>query len=113
MAREYTPRRASKRWLDADCPKGVLAIFDSRNCGERYTILYAEPLRTDRGVYIQGVGCCETPFHPQGIGQHFELEAWQAAQYRYRSARHKAKWSSLPEDVKRLVRQDLSEGAAQ
>lgn len=39
----YRPRRCSSRWLDADCPKGVLCIMDHPAFADRYTIFYAEP----------------------------------------------------------------------
>jgi hypothetical protein len=47
--REYTPRRASRRWLDADCPPGVLAIFDHPNEFERYTVFVRRRVRRERG----------------------------------------------------------------
>ena len=47
---DYRPRRASKRWLDADCPDGVLAIFDIPNICDQYTVFYTA------GVVIPGQG---------------------------------------------------------
>ena len=108
----YRPRRASKRWLDADCPKGVLAIFDDRKSGERYTVLYAEVLGEGPWARIDGVGMSGAPFHPQGVGQHFELTPSQAAAYRYANSRYACRWSDLPEDCRRLVRRDLEDGEA-
>lgn len=111
----YTPRRQSKRWLDGDCPRGVLAIYDNgglerprRGTFDRYTIFYVptEQLE-DRGGWIQYLGASEHPYDAQGFGQHGELPAYQVAEYRYRFAHHAAKWSSLPPDVKRSVRGDL------
>lgn len=108
----YKPRRQSKRWLDADCPKGVLAIYDHPKFADRYTVFYAEPLVTHGETWIQYRAMSENPFHPQGVGLYCEMKAYQAAAYRY-TARHKAcKWSSLPEAVKRCVRQDLTEELA-
>jgi hypothetical protein len=111
----YTPRRQSKRWLDGDCPRGVLAIYDNggserRNGSfDRYTIFYV-PFRPldGRGDWISYLAASANPFAPQGFGQHGELEAYKVAEYRYRRAHDAAKWSSLPEDVKRCVRKDLS-----
>lgn len=109
MSRSYTPRRQSKRWLDGDCPDGVLAIYDSKNSGERYTIFYRVPLAgTDyASTVLEYVGCSGAPFHPQGVGMHGEMGAWEVASYRYRCKHQAATWSSLPDDVKKLVRQDL------
>lgn len=108
----YKPRRQSKRWLDADCPKGVLAIYDHKNFADRYTVFYAAPLVTQGQTWIQYAAMSENPFHPQGVGIHGEMLAHQARAYRY-AARHKAcKWSSLPAAVKRCVVQNLVEELA-
>jgi hypothetical protein len=101
------PRRCSARWLDADCPKGVLAILDNPNFGDRYTVFYAEPYGEDNS-YLWGRAMSAHPFHPQGIGLTLEQRTWEVAAYRYRNKHRYAKWSSLPEDCKRLVRQDLA-----
>lgn len=103
----HKPRRASRRWLDADCPAGVLAIFDDPRTWDRYTVFYVEPV-TDDGNRFCYVGMSANPFHPQGFGQHGELERYQMTQYRYANRRHACKWSDLPADCKKLVRQDLA-----
>jgi len=100
-------RRQTKRWLDGDCPKGVLAIFDDPRTCDRYTVFYVEPV-TDDGEYFSYVGMSGAPFHPQGFGQHGELRAHEVRMYRYQNKRYAARWSDLPEDCKRLVRQDLA-----
>jgi len=102
------PRRASKRWLDADCPDGVLAIFDIPNTCDRYTVFYREIYGGEgRNGYMRGRGMSAYPFL-QGIGISFELRPYQVADYRYHNSHHACKWSDLPEDVKYCVRQDLS-----
>ena len=108
--RNYSPRRQSKRWLDADCPADVLAIFDDPRTVDRFTIFYRDPICGDTyaNMYLGYVGASEYPFHPQGFGQHGEMQAHEVAQYRYANGHRKAKWSSLPDDVKQLVRQDLA-----
>jgi hypothetical protein len=105
--RNYTPRRQSPRWRDGDCPSGVLAIYDHPAFADRYTVFYADPLRTGRGVWIQYRAMGPAPFHPQGIGLYGEMQAHEAAAYRYANRHRAAKWSALPEDCKRLVRHDL------
>ena len=100
-------RRQSKRWLDSDCPKGVLAIYDHPQFADRYTVFYAEPIRTQGETWIQYRAMSDNPFHPQGVGLYGEMKAHQLTAYRY-SSRHKAcKWSALPEKVKQCVEQDL------
>lgn len=111
MSRTHKPRRCSTRWLDGDCPAGVLAIFeDKREPGAPWTVLYAETYGEDdpRGPYVWGRNMSATPSHPCGIGISFELNTAQAAAYRYREKHRYAKWSSLPEAVKACVRRDLA-----
>lgn len=114
MSRHYKPRRQSKRWLDGDCPKGVLAILDNKGeSADRYTVYYAEPIcGTTYGDMILGYRAMSScPFHPQGVGLYGEAKAYEVAEYRYRKKHQYAKWSSLPDDCKKLVRRDLEETA--
>lgn len=108
--REYKPRRASKRWLDGDCPAGVLAIFDNPKFGDRYTVFYAEVItyEGDRHKYIGYRGMSAAPCDPQGVGLYSEMEAHAAANYRYFNSKKACKWTDLPEAVKNLVRHDLA-----
>lgn len=106
---KYTPRRQSKRWLDGGCPAGVLAILDSgAKCADRYTVIYKDPVcgKTYADMILGFRGMSAAPFHPQGVGMYGELKAYEAAGLRYRS--RSCKWSDLPADVQKCVRQDLS-----
>lgn len=104
----YKPRRASKRWLDADCPQGVLAIFDNPNFCDRYTVFYREIYGGEgRKGYMFGRSASACPFHPQGIGQTIEMRPHEVSAYRYANSHRACRWSALPEDVKKCVRQDL------
>lgn len=107
--RHYTPRRASKRWLDGDCPAGVLAIFDNRGKTiDRYTVIYAEPIvGGDGAVNIGLLDMSSDPFHPQGVGIYTEYPAHVVANWRYRNSRNAARWTDLPDAVQRAVKQDL------
>jgi hypothetical protein len=102
------PRRCSKRWLDGDCPDGVLCIFDFKQPGERYDVIYTEVYGEGEDARMWGRGMSASPFHPQGIGMSFELKPYEVAVYRYKNKHRYAKWSTLPEDVKRCVLQDLA-----
>jgi hypothetical protein len=102
------PRRCSSRWLDGDCPKGVLAIMDHPNTIDRYTVIYSEVHDSHRGPYLTYVAMNTAPFHPQGFGQHGEMSTHEAASYRYANKHRYARWSDLPPDCKRLVLQDLA-----
>jgi len=105
----YTPRRASKRSLDADCPAGVLAIFDDQRTFDRFTVVYCDPVCGTQyhDMHLAYRGMSENPFHPQGFGQWGEMSAHDVAMYRRANYRFSAKWSSLPDAVKLCVIQDL------
>ena len=108
----YSPRRQSKRWLDGDCPAQVLAIMDNGGKShDRYTVFYV-PTKADkeeyphRGMPIGYRAMSDIPASPTGFGIYDEMEAYKVAEYRYLFKNHYATWSSLPEDVKFIVRSD-------
>lgn len=111
-AKQYTPRRASQRWL-ANAPAHILDIFRNK-CGTwdiLYTgpWLYAHPAgsqRTYANTWIGGREMSAEPCHPQGVGVLFELPAHQAAAYRRRAAHRRVAWDSLPEAVKAAAIRD-------
>lgn len=112
MAHKYTPRRCSKRWLDDDCPEGVLCIIAHHKKGAPghwsvfYRAVYGEhPHRS----YMLGREMDSNPAHPQGIGLSFDMQPFEVAAYRYRNKHRYATWSSLPEKVKQTIRRDLAE----
>ena len=105
----YTPRRQSARWLDGDCPRGVLALYDNGGkTFDRFTVFYADPVPGPGGPRIGGLGMSTDPFHPQGLGCSFEYEAHEVAAYRYRASHDAVKWSDLPPRVKECIRADLA-----
>jgi hypothetical protein len=109
---KYTQRRQSKRWLDADCPVGVLAIYDSGPKDfDRYTVFYKEPIvgETYADMWLGYRGMSEHPSSPNGFGVYGEMEAHKVAAYRYRVSKQACKWSSLPDEVKAVVRRDCEE----
>jgi len=106
MAHTYTPRRCSKRWLDGDCPRDVLAIIDlgPNEPGGRYDVIYADVVRDDRDAWLGGIILSEA-----GVSHgHFELKAHEVAAYRYRMKHRYTTWTSLPEAVKKAVRDDIA-----
>lgn len=107
----YTPRTQSKKFLDGDCPAGVLAIYDNGGkTFDRYTVFYkpTEPQDYTRG-YIGYRGMSESPSSPQGFGIYDTMTPFQARQYRGGIYRESARWTDLPEEVKRVVRNDCSD----
>jgi len=107
----YTPRTQPKKFRDGDCPNGVLAIYDNGGkTWDRYTVFYkpVEPLADLRG-FIGYRGMSEDPYAPNGFGIYAEMTAWEVAAYRRRVYRDSAKWSSLPAQVQKSVRQDCAD----
>lgn len=100
----YTPRRCGKRWLDGDCPKEILAIFDHpKYPSERFDVFYTGNVDgTGREYWLQFFNVSEA-----GAGYHGEMKAHEVAAYRYREKRHYTRWSTLPDAVKAAVRRDL------
>jgi hypothetical protein len=103
---DYRPRRAGARWLQ-DAPEYILDVFDSKNCGERYTVLFGGSLLisdgTRTGTYVQGLGMSDAPTHPQGVSMWFELKPHEQAAYRYREGKHRIKWMDLPQHIRKHV----------
>lgn len=97
-----------------------LAIFD--NGGEtfdRYTVIYLDepvsddPYYSDRYLYF---AMSERPFHPQGFGQHGEIDLFPSQLKQLRKGKGQRLFShlgkridfeDLPEDCKKAVKQDL------
>lgn len=107
----YIPRTQSAKFRDSDCPADVLAIYDNGGKSfDRFTVFYkpVEPLKDLRG-WIGYRGMSERPSSPQGFGIYDEMEAYKVAQYRMRVYRESFRWSELPEEVKRVVRDDCAD----
>jgi hypothetical protein len=106
------PRRQNQRWLDGNCPAGVLAIYDDGTRSyDRYTVFYATPIKGDTyaNMWISYRGMSENPTNPQGVGLFGELQAYQVADYRYRNRNRACRWTALPREVQDVVRRDLAE----
>lgn len=112
MSRPYTPRRAGKRWLDGDCPRGVLAIFDHPNSFDRYTVFYVDVFNDGRDTWIGYRGMSEHPSSPSGFGISGQMKAHEVAAFRYRSSHNATRWTDLPDEVKAVVLRDVSELAS-
>lgn len=111
MNHHYTPRRAGKkRWLEG-APEYVLDVLDSKGPGERYTVLFAGSLLiresaagNRRGrVIVPFLGMSDAPSHPQGVSMWGEMDARDAAAYRYRCGKERIRWLDLPEHIRAHV----------
>ena len=50
-------------------------VYDSgEKLFDRYTVVYMEPYLFQGRKYFTYLGMSENPFHPQGFGQHGEIE---------------------------------------
>lgn len=97
MTRPYTPRRATKRWLEG-APEYVLDVFDhGPGTYDRYDVYFGgsmldRTLLKQREVYVLSMN--SNPTHPQG----FSL--WGVVSASYRPAHHRVRWMDLPENIR-------------
>lgn len=69
---------------------------------DRYTVAYLDFPYDRNPKVFECVGCNDSPFHPQGFGQHSSCMLGP-------HLGKEIEFSELPEDVQKLVRQDLCE----
>ena len=101
--RNYTARRAGARWREG-APDYVLDCFDSKNDGERYTVMFTSEGGPEfKDSWVPFLGMSGAPTHPQGMSMWGELEAYEAAQYRYRVKHQRVRWLDLPEHIRAHV----------
>lgn len=107
----YRPRTQSAKFRNTDCPAGVLAIYDNGGKSfDRYTVYYKPTEAASYGdMFIGYRAMSEDPYAPNGFGIYSEERAYNVAAYRRRVYRESAKWSDLPEQVKKSVRQDCED----
>lgn len=101
--KEYTPRRANlTRWLQG-APDYILDVLDSKNDGERYTVIFTKALAVTTGsfadTYLSFLGMSES----LDVSMWGELKAYECAQYRQHCKRHRIKWTALPEHIRAHV----------
>ena len=104
------PRRCSKRWLDDDCPQEILAIIKhphTDSYGGGYDIVYSDVQTFQYARIEQWLNGFSVRVSGISI-EHFELRAHEVAAYRYRQKHRYTTWSSLPDAVKKAVRDDIA-----
>jgi hypothetical protein len=108
MPTEYTPRRANaRRWLES-APPYILDVFDSKNSGERYTVVFTKAMSSQTGTFadtwVSFLGMSDGPSHPQGVSMWGEMEAYKMVRYReHARRRQRVRWLDLPEHIRRHV----------
>ena len=90
LTESYRPRRASQKWLEG-APEWVLAVYDTPECVDRYTILLGgsmldDALLRNRNVHFLSIG--------RGIGYWGEHPA-----HLRDTLGKKIKWADLPSEV--------------
>ncbi len=75
-----------------------LRVYDHPSSIDRYTVVF-----DDGEARVTYIGMNASPFHPQGIGQHGEIERRNVGSHLGK----RINISDLPQDCKRLVLQDL------
>lgn len=108
MSKPYAPRAQSPRYRNGDCPSEVLAIYDSKGSGDRYTVIYRSVTDDGQGGRWLGLRSMNSqPQHPQyGIGMYCEYRAHEIAAFRYREHHKACRWTDLPDEVRACVRLD-------
>jgi len=73
---------------------------------DRFTVVYLDEI-DERGI-VQYLAMSANPFHPQGFGQHGEMDI-NAVAYKGRGGcfKRRIRFDELPEDCKRAVMMDL------
>lgn len=108
MEKEYTPRRASvTKWLQ-DAPDYILDVLDNGGAtADRYTVIFTKALSSRTGrfgeTWMSYLGMSYAPTHPQGVSMWGEFKAHECANYRRCNARHRIKWTDLPEHIRSHV----------
>jgi hypothetical protein len=84
----------------------ISAWDDGDKVIDRFTVVYLDEI-DERGK-VQYLGMSTNPFHPQGFGEHGEMDI-NAVQYKGRGGcfNKRIKFDSLPDDCKRAVYNDL------
>lgn len=81
---------------------------EGRGTIDRFTAIYLDVQQSHRGPYVNYVAMDCDPFHPQGFGQHGEMECTKRGRPLHGYLGELILFEELPEPCQRLIRQDLS-----
>ena len=104
MNRKYSPRRASKRWLEG-APDYILDCLDDPRTVDRYTIIFCGDDwimgdGTYAGTRLHYLGCSAGGL---GFSQFGEFSAYDCAGYRYANKHRRVRWLDIPEETRRHI----------
>jgi hypothetical protein len=96
-------------------PRWVRCYDNQGESIDRYTVVYSNT----KDGYSHGISMSAHPFHPQGVGMHFDYsksELWCGGNRQYSVDRpkyahlgKKIKFTDLPDECRRCVLQDYAE----
>lgn len=92
-----------ERLMPNGVPRYIRCYDNGGKTADRYTIVF-----TRRGGSCLYLGCNAEPFHPQGIGMHGEAPT-MIDRPGYSHLGRKFPFTSLPDDVRKLVLADYRE----
>jgi hypothetical protein len=88
-----------------------IKIFDNGGRSfDRYTVIYPKQkyeLPYHKGAYYPYIAMSEHPMHPQGFGQHGELQP--PGRYGFKCLGKRITFDDLPEDCQKVVMRELSD----
>lgn len=89
--------------LPGNVPKWIRCFDNGGKTADKYTVVFTHAHSFGMRGYTVGIGMSANPFHPQGVGMHFE---YPNHVYNGRSGGKRITYQDLPEDCQRLVMSD-------
>src|ERR1044072_44051 len=91
----------------AGAPRYVRCYDSGEESFDRYTVVFTGRYRHKTGGASWYVGMSESPYHPQGFGQHGESEgAWPIDRPTRSHLGRRIGFADLPQDCRKLVTAD-------
>lgn len=105
MANIEKLRNRTYRLIKDGAPRYIKCFDNGDKSFDRYTVIYTGHYKGRSLGITECVGMSERPFHPQGFGQHFELQNTTS----YKHLGKRIKFTQLPPDCQKLAWQDYKE----
>jgi len=95
-----------ERLMPNGIPRHIRCYDNGGKTADRYTIVFSGNF-SGRNGQCHYLGCCDNPYHPQGIGMHGSSN--EIIDYpTYSHLGKKVKFETLPEMVKKIIINDYS-----
>ena len=103
MPKLYSPRRASKKWLEG-APDYVLDILWDRDYpNDGLMVILSKEFMSQRGEYAESWVTFLSLSENGVLGGADELNAYDMASYRYKNGKDRVAWKDIPEAAKQWV----------